>query len=193
MSSNVTFKKGKGSHSLVAVSGNGYKSPPCHAWAQAYEKRSPYLSFRCFYSSLIRIRYPFTAGSADIVFKPRDGIKLVTFCTVVQRCNPLDHLIVACNPLSLQSGSRLTIILKFKEGLSFKVENVLKAYKSISFSIELRVYCWYGYVAIVILNKIRHSFYKSEVLYLKDKILINLKNNREPVPDFITNASLYFC
>ena len=116
----------------------------------------PDLSFRCLYSSLIRKRYPFTAGSTDRVFQPRDGIKLVTFSTVVQRCNPLDHRIVTCNPLSLSPGSRLTIILKFKEGLSFKVENFLyiKAYKNISFSLELCVYCSYDHVEMVILNKI---------------------------------------
>ena len=88
-------------------------------------ERSPYLSFGCLYSSLIRKRYPFTAGSTDIDFQPRDGIELATFNLVVQRCNPLDHLVVTCNPLSLPSGSRLTIILKLKEGLSFKVENFL--------------------------------------------------------------------
>ena len=113
----------------------------------AYERRSPYLSFRCLYTSPIRKRYQFTAGSTDFLFQPRDGIELATFSTAVQRCNPLDHRDVACNPVNLQSGSRLTIIPTFKEDLSFKVANYF-------FSLKLRVYCSYDHVKIVILNKI---------------------------------------
>ena len=88
----------------------------------------PYLSFRCLYSSLIRNRYPFTDVSTDRVFQPRDGIELATFSTVVQRCNPIDHRIVTCNPLSLPSGSRLTIILKLKVGLSLILVELFKVF-----------------------------------------------------------------
>ena len=116
---NVTCKKGKGPRSLVAVSGVAVRVQ-CVMHGHSI---GPNLSFRCLNSSLIRKRYPFTAGSTDRVFQPRDGIELATFSTVVQRCNPLNHRIVTCNPLSLTYGSRLTIILKFKEGLSFKVDN----------------------------------------------------------------------
>ena len=83
----------------------------------------PDFSFRCLYSSLRYKRYPFTAGSTDRVFQPRDGIELATFSIVFQRCNSLNHRIVTCNSISLTYRSRLAIILKFKKGLSFKVEN----------------------------------------------------------------------
>ena len=116
---NVTCKKGKGPRSLVAVSRVAVR---VHCVMLGHSI-CPDLSFCCLYSSLIRKRYPFTAGLTERVFQPRDGIELATFSIVVQRCNPLNHRIVTCNPLSLPSGSRLTIILKFKEGLSFKIEN----------------------------------------------------------------------
>ena len=63
--------------------------------------------------------------STDRFFQPWDGIELATFSTVVRSSNPLDHQIVTYNALSLQSGLRLTNILKFKAGISFKVENFL--------------------------------------------------------------------
>ena len=106
---NVTCKKGKGPRSLVAVSGVAVRVQ-CVMHGHSIGSD---LSCRC----------TFTAGSTDRVFQPRDGIELATFSTVVKRCNPLNHRIVTCNPLSLTYGSRLTIILKFKKGLSFKVEN----------------------------------------------------------------------
>ena len=118
---NVTCKKGKGPRRLVAFSRMAVRVQ----FVMLGHSICPDLSFRCLYSSLIRKRYPFTAGSTDRVFEPRDGIELATFSTVVQRCNPLNHRIVTCNSLSLPSGSRLKIVLKFKEGLSFKVENFL--------------------------------------------------------------------
>ena len=118
---NVTCKKGKGRRSLVTVSGMAVRVQRI----MLGHSICPVLSFRCLYFSLIRKRYPFTARLTDRVFQPRDGIELATFSTVVQRCNPLNHRIVTCNPLSLPSGLRLTIILKFKEGLSFKIENFL--------------------------------------------------------------------
>ena len=109
---NATFIKGKDSRNLVAVSGVAVRLHRI-------------MLGRCPYSSLIPKRYPFTVGSTDRVFQPRDGVEVATFSTVVQHCNPLYHRIVTCNPLSLRSGSRLTIILNLKEGLSFKVENFL--------------------------------------------------------------------
>ena len=121
---NVTCKKGKDPCRLVAVS-RVVVRVQC---VRLGHNIGPDLSFRCLYSSLIRKRYPFTAGSADRVFQPQDGIELATFSTVVQRCNPLNRRIVTCNPFSLPSGSRLTIILKFKEDLSITVENFLCKY-----------------------------------------------------------------
>ena len=100
----MTSKKGKGTRSLVAVSGVAVRVQP----VMLGHSIGPDFSFRCLYSSLIRKRYPFTAGSIDRVFQPRNGIELAIFIIV---------------SLSLTYGPRLTIILKFKKGLSFKVEN----------------------------------------------------------------------
>ena len=121
---NVTFKKGKDSRSLVAVNGVAVR---VHRVMLGHSI-CPYLSFRCLYSTLIRNRYPFTDVSTDRVFQPRDGIELATFSTVVQRCNPIDHRIVTCIPLSLPSGSRLTIILKLKVGLSLILVELFKVF-----------------------------------------------------------------
>ena len=120
----VTFKKDKGSRSLEAAGAVAFRVR-C-VLGTAYKRRSPSLSFRCLYPSLIRQKYPCTARSTDRGFQPRNGIKLATFRTVVQRCYPFNYLIVTCNPMmSIQSGPRLTIIPKCKEGLRFKVENFL--------------------------------------------------------------------
>ena len=93
-------KKGKDSHSLVAVAAVAVRVH--HVLGTAYERGSPSLSFCCFYPSLIRKRYPFTAGSTDEAFQPQAKIEPTTFNTVVKGSN---HFIAPC----LHNRDRLLI------------------------------------------------------------------------------------
>ena len=91
------------------------------------------------------------------IFQPRDGIELATFNTVVQRCNPLDNRIVTCNPLSYNLGQDSQSFLNLRRALDLRSKTScinIKLFKNISFSLEIRVYCSYDHVEIVILNKI---------------------------------------